>query len=219
MQWKDDYEILEDEIYFYKDWLEVEDYELKILILTSILAENNLAYRGNLSNICKWLGVCYCANNITKIKKALKSLVEKGLLFYKLDGRTYTITISEKGMNDKKIITIRKCWINAFKKYNKDENNHRINDKISIDWIKILKVFVFLYTRNKPNNTITMKEIASSLNISERTVQSAIKAIQECYLTGIRICKNTVKQEIKTDTGTHYYNIGSDIGFIWIFDE
>ena len=80
--------------------MNIEDYELKILILTGILADNNLAYRGTLKCMCEWLGINSSANNNRNIKSAINSLVEKGYLFCNIDGRTYTLSISNKGMKD-----------------------------------------------------------------------------------------------------------------------
>ena len=194
---------------FSDEWLQVKNYELKILILTSILAENNLAYRGTLSNICEWLGVKSYNRTNEKIKEAISSLQSQGYLFYKLDGRTYTLTISEKGMKQKQIVKIRKAWIAAFKAYKADNN--------SIDWIKILKVFVYLYSR-QGSSLITRDIIASDLNISTSTVTKAVKAICECDLSGIKVTKETVKERYKTAKNVYYYNLGSDISFYIMFE-
>lgn len=194
---------------FSDEWLQVEDYELKILILISILAENNLAYRGTLIDIRDWLGVKAYNRTNQKIKQAISSLHEQGYLFYKLDGRTYTLTISEKGMKQKQIVKIRKAWVSAFRTY-KAEN-------ISIDWIKILKVFVYLYSM-KSSSLLTTETIASDLNISSSTVSKAIKAICECDLSGIKVTKEIVKEKYKTANNILYYNLGTDISFYIMFE-
>ena len=193
---------------FSDEWLQVADYELKILILTSILAENNLAYRGKLSDICEWLGVKSYNKTNQKIKEAINSLQEQGYLFYKLDGRTYTLTISEKGMKEKQIIKIRKAWVSAFKAY-KNKNN-------SVDWIKILKVFVYLYNR-KSSSIIQADIIASDLNIGATTVSRALKAICECELSGIKVTKKILKERYKTEKCIYYYTLGTDISMIIMF--
>lgn len=194
---------------FSDEWLQVADYELKILILTSILAENNLAYRGNLSDICQWLGVSSYNRTNQKIKQAITSLQQQGYLFYKLDGRTYTLTISEKGMKQKQIVKIRKAWVSAFKSY-KNNNN-------SVDWIKILKVFVYLYSR-KGSSLLNSDIIAADLKISPQTVSRALKAICECDLSGIKVTKTTVKEKYETDNNVYYYNLGTDISIIIMFE-
>lgn len=194
---------------FSDEWLQIEDYELKILILTSILAENKLAYRGTITDICEWLGVKSYNRTNQKIKQAITSLQDNGYLFYKIDGRTYTLTISEKGMKQKQIVKIRKAWVSSFKAYKNDSN--------SVDWIKILKVFVYLYNR-KSNSIINITTIASDLKIGASTVSRAIKAICECELSGIRITKEIVKEKYKTDKSVYYYNVGTDISVIIMFE-
>ena len=54
-----------------KDWVAIEDYQFKILILTSVLAEKSLAYRGTLSNMCEWLGIANAPKNTKQISEAL----------------------------------------------------------------------------------------------------------------------------------------------------
>ena len=47
-----------DNINVSKQWLEdLVDYQIKILLLTSVLADNNLAFRGTLKTMCEWLGI------------------------------------------------------------------------------------------------------------------------------------------------------------------
>ena len=60
-----------DSIIFFEEWLTADDYELKILVLTSVLAENNLAYRGTLADLRRWLGLSSSTPNNNNIKNAL----------------------------------------------------------------------------------------------------------------------------------------------------
>ena len=54
------------------DWLYRQDYQFKILALLSVLADNYLAYRGTLADMCEFLGVG-CGNSRTnkKIREAI----------------------------------------------------------------------------------------------------------------------------------------------------
>ena len=54
-------------------------------------------------------------------------------------------------MKDRKIYKVRKIWIEAFKKYNEiaDKSN-------SVDWLKILRVFIYLYYL-KPDEIVTLE--------------------------------------------------------------
>ena len=54
------------------DWLMRQKYEFKLLALLAVLADNNLAYRGTLSDMCAFFGVA-SGNSRTdrKIKDAI----------------------------------------------------------------------------------------------------------------------------------------------------
>ena len=68
---------MEEELEFEKDWLSVEKLEFKLLTLITVLADNHLAYRGTLSDMCSFLGLAtqnYRTNQ--KIKAAIQNLVD-----------------------------------------------------------------------------------------------------------------------------------------------
>ena len=185
-------------------------------MLVGLLAENNLAYRGSLKTMCEWLGLKSSSNNNKAIKDALCELEKKEYIFYKIEGRTYHISISNKGLKNKRIVRIRKIWIEAFKHYNRDDQNNKIDSTISIDWIKIVRVFVFLYTRTP--GTITLKEIAADLNISEETVRVAINAILACALNGISVDKKVSREKYKDKDGKNIWiTKGLDISIMISF--
>ena len=48
---------MDEELEFEKDWLSVEKLEFKLLTLITVLADNHLAYRGTLSDMCSFLGL------------------------------------------------------------------------------------------------------------------------------------------------------------------
>ena len=187
---------IEDNINISKEWLqEIEDYSLKILLLTSVLADNSLAFRGTLKTMCEWLGIKSCSINNSKIKEALQNLSKNGYIFYKVEGRTHHVSISNKGMKDRKIYKVRKIWIEAFKNYNE------IADKsVSVDWLKILRVFIYLYYL-KPDEIVTLEQIAEITEISKETARKAVIAILACDLKGISIEKEIIKDKYIDDNG------------------
>ena len=191
----------EDDISIYYEWLPLEDLQLKILILTSVLAENNLAYRGSLSTMCNWLGISSCSNNNSKIKQSLEALQDKRLINYYKDGRTYVIAITNAGMKNKDVLRVRKAWINAFKAYKSD---------ISIGWLQLVKVFVYICSRairQKEQLIITRNEVAEALGITR------------CNLDGITFQKEVEKERIKDKSGQTIaiFNKGTSItiGYNW----
>lgn len=203
----------EDDIEFCYEWLPLEDLPLKILILTSVLAENNLAYRGNLATMCDWLGISSCAVNNSKIKKALEVLQDKKHINYYKDGRTYVIAITNAGMKNKDILKVRKAWLNAFKSYKSD---------ISVGWLQLVKVFVYVCSRfvsAKGQLIITRNEIAEALGISANTAGNALKCITRCKLDGISFQKDIEKEVLKDKSGhiIQIWNKGTSItiGYNW----
>lgn len=205
----------EDNISISKEWLEdIEDYQLKILLLTSVLADNSLAFRGTLKTMCEWLGVQSCAVNNRKIKEALQNLSDKGYIFYKVEGRTHHVSISNKGMKNKKVYKVRKIWIEAFKNYNKIADKSK-----TVDWLKILRVFIYLYYL-KADEIVTLEKIANITEISVETARKALIAILACDLKGLHIEKNIIKDKWEDEKGNIYWRTkGQEISIFINFDD
>ena len=208
-----------DNIAISEEWLQqVQDYELKILLLTSILADNNLAFRGSLKVMCDWLGIQSNTNNNRTIKKSLQNLSDKGYIFYKREGRTYHVSITNKGLKDKKIYKIRKIWIEAFRKYNR-EDGKIVNKDISVDWIKILRVFIYIYYL-KPGELITYEKVAKITDTSIGTVEKALAAILSCDLKGLLIEKQIIREKYTDDDNNVCWKTkGQDISVFVKFEE
>lgn len=178
-----------DYIEYSTNWLQIEDYELKILILTSVLAGENLSFNGTLKAMCDWLGICSITSNHTNIKNALETLSDKGYIEYSCKKRTYSITIMEEGKEESKIVTIRKCWIESLRNYKQQVQD----EKLSISWVKLLKVFVYLCSTRK--KLYTQQEIADDLNISKGIVGTALRVLPQCNLQGLRVIKHIDKEK------------------------
>jgi hypothetical protein len=76
------------EAYIDKDWLTVKNYEFKILVMIAVLAENHLAYRGKLKDMCEFLGVQASAYNNKQVKAAIDALTAKGDILALKQGQT-----------------------------------------------------------------------------------------------------------------------------------
>lgn len=186
------------------DWLDVEKWELKILILTSMLADNNLAFRGTLKTMRDWFGIK--SGNNSAIKRAIDSLVEKEYIFCNVEGRTYHISIRDKGLKDKEVKKIRKCWINNIKNYNNS----------NVSWITRLKVFIYLYS--KGSIYTTQEELSNQLCISVETLRKTINDIQDCELDGISLDFSVEKDSFVNSNGDYIFrNTGSNyiFGYDW----
>ena len=198
-----------------KQWLDdLVDYQIKILLLTSVLADNNLAFRGTLKTMCEWLGIKSCGNNNKKIKQCLQNLSNNGYIFYKVEGRTHHVSISNKGLKNKQIYKVRKKWIEVFKKYCKENKDK----DFSIDWIKVLRVFIYIYYSH--DEIVTVQKIAQITNTSDQTVNNALKAILACNLKGLRIEKEIIKDSFYDNRNIKQWRTrGQKINVIIVFSE
>ena len=200
-----------DNINISKQWIDdLKDYQIKVLLLTSVLSDNNLAFRGTLKTMCEWLGIDSCTNNNKRIKQSLQNLSNNGYIFYKVEGRTHHVSISNKGMKNKQI----KKWIEVFKKYCKEDKDK----DFSIDWIKVLRVFIYIYYSH--DEIVTAQKIAQITNTSDQTVNKALKAILACNLKGLHIEKETIKDSFYDNRNIkQWITRGQKINVIIIFAE
>lgn len=154
-----------EEVEFEYDWLSCEDCQFKILTLIAVLADNNLAYRGTLTEMCEFLGLATRQSRTNKkLKEAIDLLERSGLIHTIIDGRVYTLTLSRKAEKRSKVIRIQKEWIEICKAY-KAEASH------SVSWTALLKVWLFLLDKN--GEVITSNEVAECLNLSLSAVKNA----------------------------------------------
>ena len=204
-----------DNINISKQWIDdLKDYQIKVLLLTSVLSDNNLAFRGTLKTMCEWLGIDSCTNNNKRIKQSLQNLSNNGYIFYKVEGRTHHVSISNKGLKNKQIYKVRKKWIEVFKKYCKEDKDK----DFSIDWIKVLRVFIYIYYSH--DEIVTAQKIAQITNTSDQTVNKALKAILACNLKGLHIEKETIKDSFYDNRNIkQWITRGQKINVIIIFAE
>ena len=195
-------------INFSKEWYNIADYELKILLLVSVLEDNSLAFNGTMKTMCEWLGIKPTATNNKNIKQAIENLNNSGYVEYTHKGQKYIISITDKGLEDNQIVRVRRCWVETLKNYKEQVPNG------SIGWLNLLKVFVYIYGSNK--HEFTQQEIANNLNISKGTIGTALKVLEQCNLTGISISKNILKERLSE---TFVYNIGTEVSIGTMFED
>lgn len=198
------------EAHIYEDWLTVENYQFKILIMCAVLAENHLAYRGKLKDMCEFLGVSSQTTNRNKIKAAIEALAAKGDIKYIQDGYTWTLTLSVKKEKTPKIIKLKNAWVKLIQAYEAENSND------SVDWEHILKVLVFLCADKKEIKRYD--EIAKALNISEKTVKRSVKAIDAIDFKDIELKRKLAWLRKDTADGAEYKVIGQRIDIGYKFD-
>lgn len=205
-----------EEITVCKEWVTIEDYEFKILILTSMLAENNLAYRGTLTNMCEWLKIANAPKNTKRIKEAIAELEKKGYIFYHKEGQTHHISITNKGLKDKRIVKIKKSWVKTIQEYNKASNGN-----INRSWDIMTKCLVTILDILQEHREdfewyegiiITMAELGKEINRSEVTTGKIAKALTECnFEDGLKITKDTIYRVKDKQGKKEIRSIGSNI--------
>lgn len=163
-----------------KEWLTIQNYQFKILVMIAVLAENHLAYRGKLKDMCDFLGVQSSTYNRNKIKEAIAALEKKGDILVLQEGQTWTLTLSVKAERKPKVIRIRNAWITLIQQYQAEEGKE-------VAWENILKVLVYLCADKK--EVKTYEEIAAALNLSEMMIKRSVWALEGIDFGDLTITK------------------------------
>lgn len=158
----------EKEVFIDKDWLTTQNYQFKILVMIAVLAENHLAFRGKLKDMCDFLGVSNQTANTNKIKGAIEALEKSGDILVIREGHTWTLTLSVKAERKPKIIKIKNAWIKLIQQYQAPEGKE-------VAWESVLKVFVYLCADKK--EVKDYKTIADELNLKYDSVKRSIYAL------------------------------------------
>ena len=190
----------DDEAGFEKEWLKLEKYNFKLLTLVAVLAQNHLAYRGTVAEMCDYLGIDNQTKNRRAITTAITQLEEKGMVKTILDNnKVYTITLSVKAEKKKDVIVIQKKWI---------EMVQGLKSR-GVSWDNVLRVWLYLIANEE--EIITSKKIAADLGISERKV-ARIKDVLVNDLKAIK-CQDRYKKT----SGANFMKLGQTIDtFAWI---
>ena len=188
----------DDEAGFEKEWLKLEKYNFKLLTLVAVLAQNHLAYRGTVAEMCEYLGINNQTKNRKAITTAITQLEKKGMVKTILDGKVYTITLSVKAEKIKDVIVIQKKWIEMVQGL-----------KGGVSWDNVLRVWLYLIANEE--EIITSKKIAADLGMTKRMVDR-IKVVLVNDLQAIK-CRNRSK---KISEG-NFKKLGQTIDtFAWI---
>lgn len=162
--------------------------EFKILIMVSLLSENNCAYRGNLNDISKELGYAGTADTRRnrRIKEAIERLEQIDLIKVIRDKNTYTISLSVYAEENK---------IKIAKNVVKNIRDTLMGEKNGHDWSFTLKVLLYLYWTDNPiigaysplgeweDDTyyVYYMNIAEELKINKEQVGFALKQLEEKF--------------------------------------
>ena len=153
-------------ITFYAEWLSLPKAEFNIL---TMLVEQGGAFRGNLSDLCRYFNVTPQQKNRTPLRSAIKSLTSTGFISSELNGRTYHLKLIPQEEE-----------IRALKPLVQSILRHDYSGE-TVAAAPVIKVLLWTIRNEKP--VVTNAEIAADLGISESTVVSAKNVLQIEYET------------------------------------
>lgn len=197
----------EKEAFIEKEWLTVQNYEFKLLVMIAVLAENHLAYRGKLKDMCEFLGVNSSGYNNKKVQEAINKLAAKGDILVIKEGQTWTLTLSVKAEKKPKVVRIKNAWVTLIQKYKATEGNE-------VAWENILKVLVYLIADKK--EVKKLEEIAAEVGISVTTVKRCIVALDGIEFGDLAIKRKLAWFKTKQD---EFKVAGQKIDVVLTFGE
>lgn len=167
-----------------------------------MLADNHLAYRGTLSDMCSFLGVATRNSRTNQaIKTAIQNLSNAQLIRTIRDGNTWTLTLSKSAERKSKVIRIKKEWVLAAKGC----------VGAGVDWTTVLKVWLYLIDNQQ--EVITSSQIAEALAVSTSAVSRA-RVVLTNELKAIK--SKTVNKQMPDGS---YFCLGSNIDVKAWLDE
>lgn len=169
---------------FHEEWLSLKKYDFRLLSMITILADNNRAFRGTLSELCKELDIQSSSANKNTMIKNLNNLAAANIVNIIVDKDIYTISLAKAAEKSKNIITIKKAWYLLIR-----------NTPTDTSWDSVLKVFLKLSTF-APASLHTEKEISKELNMSVSTVKRAISTLKKIDFVDFYFKIDTVKEKL-----------------------
>jgi predicted DNA-binding protein YlxM (UPF0122 family) len=156
----------EDEIIILDEWLDMDKAFFRLLTVISVLADNNLAFRGTIKELCQEIGIQPSPRNKENVAKVITHLEKNEYAKVIHDEGVYTISLAAAAEKSSNVKKIKKAWYQLIK----DTDSEAA-------WESILKVFVFLLSTPQ-DLYLSQTDIADSLNISKSTVGRCIRTIK-----------------------------------------
>lgn len=176
---------MKDYIVINYNWLKLQDYQFKIIILIKMLATNKeqTTYTGTLQDIRKWLHLGDNTKNNKIIRNAIEELSNNNIITYTLKGRTYNITIIDKPKKDIFAIerNVDKQDIETIRNYVIDNNKRILGN--------MLKIFIFALGNSEIItyislglllNIITIEDIDNKGEYKTNKISYAINSLEQC---------------------------------------
>ena len=102
----------DDVVLFNENWLNLEDFDLKIIITLLLNEKTICSYTTR--DLCDYLGLSYHSKNINRIKRSLSSLEDDNNIIYNYCNHLYSIKIINKHIDT---IGFKRSWLTTLKNY------------------------------------------------------------------------------------------------------
>lgn len=182
-----------EELEFCEEWLLLKQYSFKLLTALTVLADNKLAFRGTLSDICNCIGIQPSSCNKDRIKLNLDILQEQEWAKVIIDKDIYTVSLAAAAQKSKNIIKIKKAWYILIK-------DAHATTKTQTSFENLLKVFLKLLELS-PNKTYTYADIGKMINLSKSTVGRCVKVLSKIDFDDFRFWIKL--DRVKTNKGDY----------------
>ena len=146
---------------FYAEWLSLPKEQFRILVMLADVG----AFRGNLSDLCRYFSVDPQTRNRNQLRAAIDELTRHGFIQSARTGNTYQLTIVPKETE----ITMPAEWVLRILR-------HEYNSE-GVAWEIVLKVQLWLM-QNAKDVVVTNEEIASAIDISVSQVVAAMNVLK-----------------------------------------
>lgn len=173
---------------FYREWLPLPKAEFNIL---AMLAEQSGSFRGNYSDICRYLGVTPQNRNRQTLRAAVEALVAAGFITHESQGRTQNLKVVPKATE----IPLPRLWVQSVIRHDYTGQ--------SVAFAQVLKVFAWIVWNKTA--VVTNDLIAADLNVSASTVVSAKNVLKREY-------ENVRQRNVSEKLGENFFrNLGQEL--------
>ena len=146
---------------FYAEWLQLPKEQFRILVMLADVG----AFRGNLSDMCRYFSVDPQTHNRNRFRTAIDELAHQRFITVVKSGNTYQIECIPKETE----ITMPAEWVLRILRHEYSSEG--------VAWENVLKVQLWLM-QNTKDVVVTNEEIASAIGISVSQVVAAMNVLK-----------------------------------------
>lgn len=185
------------------EWLKLEDYQFKILMLVKMLSTNEeqTTYSGTLQDMRKWLNLGQSPKNNKCIDNAIKELKKNNIIDYATKGRIYNISIIDEIKENELLSSkkIAKADVNTIRKYVIDNHKRILGN--------MLKIFIFAQDNETVItyanlglllNIITEEDVNENGKYKTNKISNAINSLRECKFESTTYFESKLKWLVDT---------------------